>query len=389
MAPDDLGTPLGPKRTRASAGRWKPPLLPLVTGLLGAAILVALGWALFVDDPLGGEPVAVVAIKTGVDKSPSPPAEPAVKPQEGAAGENSKQIVTIIDGKSGARTEVAVRPGADSGEEAVGAAPPLDARLSEVSRHGAIPRVAADGTRPLDAYSRADAATVGRKGPQIAIVVGGLGIGASTTGEAIAKLPGSITLAFVPYGSELSPWVTRARGAGHEVLLQVPMEPFDYPDNDPGPQTLLTTLSSAENIDRLHWFLSRTQGYIGVTSFMGARFTANTEAFAPVLSELAMRGLLYFDDAASSRSQTHKVAGDAKIPYLKGDVVIDAKPNWSDIDAALEQLERIAADKGFAVGTAGALPVSIERIARWVKAAETRGVRIVPLSALAARSKQS
>ena len=33
--------------------------------------------------------------------------------------------------------------------------------------------------------------------------------------------------------------VARAREAGHEVLLEVPMEPFDYPDNDPGPQTLL------------------------------------------------------------------------------------------------------------------------------------------------------
>jgi hypothetical protein len=38
---------------------------------------------------------------------------------------------------------------------------------------------------------------------------------------------------------------------------------------------------------------------------------------------------------------------------------------------------------------ANAMPVSIERIARWVKAAEARGVRIVPLSALAVRSKQS
>ena len=31
----------------------------------------------------------------------------------------------------------------------------------------------------------------------------------------------------------------RARSEGHELFLQAPMEPFDYPDNDPGPQTLL------------------------------------------------------------------------------------------------------------------------------------------------------
>ena len=57
--------------------------------------------------------------------------------------------------------------------------------------------------------------------------------------------------------------VARARGEGHEVLLQVPMEPFDYPDNDPGPQTLLTSLDAGQNIDRLHWLMSRFQGYVG------------------------------------------------------------------------------------------------------------------------------
>jgi hypothetical protein len=122
---------------------------------------------------------------------------------------------------------------------------------------------------------------------------------------------------------------------------------------------------------------------------MGARFTSNEAAFGPVLSDIAARGLVYFDDGMSSRSLTHKVAAAAKAPFVKADLVVDAKPNWSDIDAALEQLERLANDRGFAVGMASALPVSIERIARWAKALDARGIRIVPLSTIAARSKQS
>jgi polysaccharide deacetylase 2 family uncharacterized protein YibQ len=122
---------------------------------------------------------------------------------------------------------------------------------------------------------------------------------------------------------------------------------------------------------------------------MGGRFTSNESAFGPVLADLSSRGLLYFDDGASSRSLASKVASAAKAPFLKADIVIDAKPNWADIDAALEQLERIAAEKGSAIGMANILPISIERIARWAKAAEARGVRIVPLSVLATRSKQS
>lgn len=383
MAADDLGKPLGRKRSGSSAGRGPLPLWPLTVGLLAAAVAAPFFWVMLVDDPLGGEPLAVVAIDIPKeDVKAAPPAAGTAAPKA------ASQTVTIIDGKSGTRTQVAVQSG-DPNEEPVGTAPPLDARLAEITPHGAIPRLAPDGTRPLEAYSRADRTAIAHKGPQIALVVGGLGIGASATGEAIAKLPASVTLAFAPYGADLPRWVTRARGGGHEILLQVPMEPFDYPDNDPGPQTLLTSLPPAQNVDRLHWFLSRIQGYVGVTNFMGARFTSNEAAFTPVLADIAARGLLYFDDGASPRSMTQKIAAAAKAPYLKADVVVDAKPNWSDIDAALEQLERLASDKGYAVGMANALPISIERISRWAKAAETRGIRIVPLSAVATRSKQS
>jgi polysaccharide deacetylase 2 family uncharacterized protein YibQ len=108
-----------------------------------------------------------------------------------------------------------------------------------------------------------------------------------------------------------------------------------------------------------------------------------------VLTELTRRGLLYFDDGASSRSLAQKLAASSKTPFVKADIVIDAKPNWSDIDAALEQLERIAADRDYAIGFASALPVSIERIARWAKGSESRSFRIVPLSVAAVRARQS
>ncbi len=79
--------------------------------------------------------------------------------------------------------------------------------------------------------------------PRIAIVIGGVGISASGTADAFAKLPAPVTFAFAPYGADLDKLAEHARAEGHEVLLQVPMEPFDYPDNDPGPQTLLTSLT--------------------------------------------------------------------------------------------------------------------------------------------------
>jgi polysaccharide deacetylase 2 family uncharacterized protein YibQ len=381
LAPDDLSTPLSRPAARRSA-RWTPRLLPLVTVALAVVVLAGLGWAILVDDPMGGEPTATATITKPQPAKSNPPV--AAAPKQSA----SEQTVTIIDGKSGVRTQVPVK-GSDAADTKVGSGSTLDSRLMEESPHGPIPRVGPDGARPLDVYSRADGGAAARKGPRIAIVVGGLGISESATTDSIVKLPGAVTFAFAPHTADLTRWTAKARDDGHEFLIQLPMEPFDYPDNDPGPQTLLTTLPKEQNIDRLYWFLSRSHGYVGVANFMGARFTANEDALMPVLSELSKRGLLYFDDGASTRSVVRRAAESAKAPYLKADIVIDAKPNWSDIDTALERLERLAVEREYAVGVATALPVSIERIARWAKSVESRGIRIVPLSAVAIRARQS
>ena len=114
-------------------------------------------------------------------------------------------------------------------------------------------------------------------------------------------------MAFAPYGADLDRLAERARAENHEVLLQAPMEPFDYPDNDPGPQTLLTSLTPDQNIDRLHWQMSRFQGYVGIVSYMGASFTASEQSLAPVLRETAKRGLIYVDDGASPRSVASQI----------------------------------------------------------------------------------
>ena len=173
-----------------------------------------------------------------------------------------------------------------------------------------------------------------------------------------------MTFAFSPYGADVERLATRARAEGHEVLLQAPMEPFDYPDNDPGPQTLLTSLTPEQNIDRLHWLMSRFQGYVGVANFMGARFTATEQALAPVLKETAKRGLIYVDDGSSPRSVAGQIAGANNLPFAKADVVLDAVPTAGrDRPARWRGSKRWRAKHGSAVGIATALP-AIDRAHR-------------------------
>ena len=167
------------------------------------------------------------------------------------------------------------------------------------------------------------------------------------------------------------------------------MEPFDYPDNDPGPHTLLTSIDAGQNLDRLHWLMSRFQGYVGVVNYMGGRFTASEQGMGPVLREAGLRGLIYLDDGSSARSLASQIAGANNLPFAKAEVVIDAVPTSAEIDRALGRLETAARERGTAVGVAGALPVAIDRIAKWAKAAEGRGFTLVPISAVANKPKSS
>ncbi|HYC26329.1 MAG TPA: divergent polysaccharide deacetylase family protein, partial [Roseiarcus sp.] len=265
-----------------------------------------------------------------------------------------------------------------------------DPRLVEKTRFGLLPRIGPDGARPAEVYARPQFVPPKLKSaPRVALVVGGLGLSEEGTANAIAQLPGAVSLGFAPYGSRVSEDAAAAREAGHETLLQLPMEPFDYASDNPGPHTLLTSSSDAQRLDDLHWLLGRFQGYAGVTNFLGAKFTADESALSPVLRELANRGLFYIDDGASPRSLARDDAAKIKLPAVAADVVIDAVQKPEAIEDALNRLETLARSNGAAVGVASALPVSIERISRWARGLEARGLALTPVSAIVARGPGS
>jgi polysaccharide deacetylase 2 family uncharacterized protein YibQ len=393
---DDLSTPLGQKPARKRWFRLPFSAMQALAVVLGLLLLGFIGVALFVDNPLGGEPIARVAINqpNKVDDKPSEAKAPVVKAAEPAAPANSRTI-TIIDGSSGQRRDVVVS--GDSSDPvdpaaATSAAPMagVDARLLEKSRYGMVP-IAANGVKPFNAYSETTDALRARaaKMPVISIVVGGLGVGAAKTNDAIMKLPAAVTLAFTPYGMEPGKLVERARAQHHEVLLQIPMEPFEYPDNDPGPQTLLTSLTPEANADRLAWHMSRIQGYVGIANFMGAKFIATDAAMQPIIKDAAKRGLGFLDDNATPRSVAGPIAEGQAMPFARADFSIDVVPTSIEIDRALARLETQARERGTAIGTASALPISIERIGAWAKQLESRGILLVPLTTTMLKSKSS
>lgn len=256
-----------------------------------------------------------------------------------------------------------------------------DPELIEDSLEGPLPKRGPDGREARTAYARPFDKHDNR--PKIAIVIGGLGVGASVTETAIKTLPPAITLGYVPFGGHPQIDVDRAREAGHEVLLEVPMEPFDFPSSDPGPHALLTGAPAEENIKRFRWALSRFTGYAGFTHLLGARFLSETSAIEPILQEASERGLYFFDSGTSARSLALTAARHANASIATGTLILDEVRSAAAIDDKLVRLEAQARSNGFAIGTGSPSPVTILRIAEWAAAANERGFHLVPVSALA------
>ena len=255
-----------------------------------------------------------------------------------------------------------------------------DRALVEQSEAGPLPVRSADGRRPFDVYARPWSGT---RGARVAIVIGGLGVSQTGTQAAIAKLPPEVTLAFAPQGNSIGRWMQEARRTGHEIVMQVPLEPFDFPRVNPGRNTLTVEATPAQNIANLHWALSRTTNYVGVMNYMGARISADRDAFSPIIAELGQRGLLYLDDGSSARSLAQELSLANRVPFAAADATIDEARDRASILDKLDQLERTARARGFALGTGSAFDVTVDTVASWIAEARRRGIEIVPVSALA------
>jgi polysaccharide deacetylase 2 family uncharacterized protein YibQ len=255
-----------------------------------------------------------------------------------------------------------------------------DEALVEETPDGKLPIVSADGTRSVDRYARPWS---GARGTRIAIIVGGLGLSQTGTQRALKILPEEITLAFAANGNSLGRWMPEARRGGHEILLQVPMEPFDYPDNDPGPLTLTHSNSEAKNIALLHDSMVKMTNYTGIMNYLGGRLLSDPAALEPVMRDIGERGLLFLDDGSAAQSLSATFAKTFTMPHAFADVVLDNEVNRTAVLKKLDELERIALRKGSAVGVASAFDESVDAVAEWVREAGGRGIEIVGISALA------
>lgn len=351
----------------------------------GAGLLFLLTLAtliLLTGDPKAGAPVVRISLAqaaaTGVDlpgwrDGLAPEAEGEAEVSTGFYS-LSKEPVSHAETGPIEGSAVITLPGggvAEGGSHAPLASAPFVGLTAPGPGGAPLPVIGPDGQRPADAYARPF--TPNGK-PRIALVVGGLGLNAALTRKAIETLPPDVTLSFAPYAEGLQGWIDMARAYGHEVLLEAPMEPTDYPQNDPGPMTLLAASQPAETTRKLEWLLSRATGYFGLTNYLGSRFMHTPGAMSGFTAALRARGLAFIDDGSAGRA-----GGPLR---ASADRVIDDDLSPEAINRQFAMLEAAARAKGQALGSGFAYPVTVEEAARWAQGLSDRGFQLAPASAL-------
>ena len=374
--PAQRGRPRPSRNAKPEAGDEAPrsglsPLL-IVTFLILALLGGVIGW-LAMGDGGGTVPSVSLTLETTANGQveelmaaprPVPVTAPAAAPAAIPAQAVNRRILPVslsADGK-------------------ISLAPVPDPMLVEQTAAGPLPRIAEDGARAWHVYAHPAPPANGR--PRIAVVISGMGLSEVPTRLAMQRLPAPVSLAFTPYGEALQEWVAQARASGHEVLLELPMEPYDYPENDPGPHALLTSLSAEENTGRLEWLLSRFSGYAGVINFFGGKFSTAETALGPVMAELKGRGLMIVDNQSASRSKISDVARQIDLPFVSATSQLDTDLTAAGIDAKLAALEKKAATEGFAAAVGLPFPLTIERITLWTEQLNAKGIILVPVTAL-------
>lgn len=368
------------RRAAPAASRIRPEATGLMKVLsqplvgAGAAFVLFLGSAVsliaLLGDPTAGYPQVRAAIA-----GPAPPGwRAAVNAGRAAGPELASPEYRLTRSPEppplSTATDALAAPGAFAG----GALPPAPiAGVSRKTAEGILPVIAPGGLTPARAYARPFKAS-GR--PRVAIVIGGLGLDPELTRQAIESLPPQVTLAFSPYAPNLQDWINRARERGHEILLEAPMEPEDYPENDPGPYTLRARAQPAETVRKLEWILGRATGYFGITNRMGERFVKSPEGMSALTGALRSRGLAFVDSGIAAGSG----GGDLR---ASGDQVLDRVLSPTAIDEALLRVEATALQKGQGLGMTQAYPLTLRQVASWASQIESRGYQLAPASALA------
>ena len=221
-------------------------------------------------------------------------------------------------------------------------------------------------------------------GARLAIVLYGFG-------EDPAAADSSFTLP-VPFGVALAPGRRTSRdlfraahARGREVVLHLPLEPINYPRVNPGPGTLLVTMSPARITEELRRDLDQARPVAAVANHMGSLATQDMTFMRAVYHELRRGDVPFVHVMPAAGAVCRSLATELGVGYTEPDAVLDDEPRSSDagrLDRRWKEILKRARERRGSMVWIRATPL----VRRWLPLATStkrlEGVSLVPLSAL-------
>lgn len=255
------------------------------------------------------------------------------------------------------------------------------APVEERSAKGILPKISAEGTKPWQYFAKQNYVKNTNK-PRIAIVISGLGLATTSSQDAIA-LPGQVTLSFSPYGRAATAALSEsARAAGHEVMLDLPMQTERYPAVDPGPYGVRSELTAAQNVDNLTTILTKARGYTGLLGTIRDTVSNNADIIVPLIQSMESRGLLYVAGHSQPPAGMFRIQRQASVPVLLTDIILDDRITETHIRNQLARAEDRARANGKALVVGHSYPITVDLLAEWLPTLESKGIIVVPVSAM-------
>jgi polysaccharide deacetylase 2 family uncharacterized protein YibQ len=205
--------------------------------------------------------------------------------------------------------------------------------------------------------------------PKIAVLIANVGLSATTI-PAIVALPAKVTVGLSPYAPDLESLAKKLLDAKHELMMSMPLEPVNYPEDDAGPYALLTNLDSVDNLERLKYLINKVANIVGVFSMEDEKFTNNNAAITPVIQALKERNLIYAYAGAKNNVAISQTATQENFNLIVVDFTIDQNITDEYISAQLANAIDKAKKNGFATIVCRPYPISVNALTKWLETLE-------------------
>jgi len=193
--------------------------------------------------------------------------------------------------------------------------------------------------------------TLTKKLPKVAIIIDDIGYD-RIIAEKFLNLDAVLTFSLLPHSLFQDKIAREAHEKGFETMLHLPLEPLEYPLVDPGPGTLLNSMSPDELIIQLNKNIDAIPFIKGVNNHMGSKMTASSTQMYQIFSILKKRKLFFVDSRTTSETLCKPSARLLQVPFAQRDVFIDHIQEPDFIRKQINLLIRIANRNGEAIGIA-------------------------------------